>query len=96
MKQDMPDEWAAAVEFDEAVRHNPLANSGSTAEALYVWQGGEPLAEADLEEAARREKPGRQLPLMICVDGTWWLLDATADRFAVVEGGLITMLNLEG
>lgn len=32
----------------------------------------------------------------VWLDGTWWLLDATADRFAVVEGGLITMLSLEG
>jgi hypothetical protein len=73
MRQDMPDEWAAAVEFDEAVRRNPLANSGSTAEALYVWQRSEPLAEADLEEAARREKPGKQLPLMICESGHCWI-----------------------
>lgn len=32
----------------------------------------------------------------VWVDGTWWLLDATADRFAVVENGLITMISFEG
>jgi hypothetical protein len=29
-------------------------------------------------------------------DGSWWIKDATADRFAVVENNLITMLSLEG
>jgi hypothetical protein len=28
-------------------------------------------------------------------DGTWWIKDATAERMAVVEDGLITMLSLE-
>lgn len=32
----------------------------------------------------------------VWVDGTWWILDATADRFAVVENGLITMISFEG
>lgn len=31
----------------------------------------------------------------VWTDGTWWLLDATMERFAIVEGGLITMLSLE-
>ena len=28
-------------------------------------------------------------------DGTWWLKDATAERFAYVEDGLITMHSFE-
>ena len=28
------------------------------------------------------------------VDGSWWIKDAVAERFAVVDRGLITMLNL--
>jgi len=30
----------------------------------------------------------------VSTDGTWWLLDSTAERFAIVEDGLITMLDL--
>ena len=68
MRGNAPDEWKAAVEFDEANRHNPLAvryGGSSMADQLYIWQGGVPLIEADLEKAARREKPGKQLPLWI-------------------------------
>ena len=32
----------------------------------------------------------------VWLDGSWWIKDATADRFAVLENGLITMLSLEG
>jgi hypothetical protein len=32
----------------------------------------------------------------VSVDGSWWLRDAAADRFAVLENQLITMLSLEG
>jgi hypothetical protein len=28
-------------------------------------------------------------------DGSWWILDSTAERFAIVEDGLITMHSLE-
>jgi hypothetical protein len=31
----------------------------------------------------------------VWTDGTWWIKDATAERFAIVEDGLITMLSLE-
>ncbi len=64
-----PESWQEAVAFDEANRHNPLAkrNGGnSTADALYVWQEATPLAEADLEAAARREWRAKQLPLLMC------------------------------
>jgi hypothetical protein len=66
IRRNAPDDWRAAVEFDEAIRHNPLAvRAGSTVDQLYIWREGVPLAEADLERAARREKPGKQLPLWI-------------------------------
>lgn len=32
----------------------------------------------------------------VWLDGTWWLADAVAERFAVVEDGLITMLSRDG
>lgn len=31
----------------------------------------------------------------VSTDGTWWIRDSTAERFAIVEDGLITMLSLE-
>jgi len=31
----------------------------------------------------------------VYTDGSWWIKDATAERFAIVEDGLITMLSLE-
>lgn len=31
----------------------------------------------------------------VWTDGTWWIKDATAERFAYVENGLITMMSLE-
>lgn len=32
----------------------------------------------------------------VWVDGSWWILDASCQRTAIVENGLITMLSLEG
>jgi hypothetical protein len=31
----------------------------------------------------------------VSTDGSWWILDSTCERFAVVEDGLITMMSLE-
>ena len=31
----------------------------------------------------------------VWTDGTWWILDSTCDRFAVMEEGLITMFSME-
>jgi len=31
----------------------------------------------------------------VWTDGTWWIADATAERFAIVEDGLITMESFE-
>jgi hypothetical protein len=30
----------------------------------------------------------------VSTDGSWWLRDATAERFAIIENGLITMMNV--
>jgi 3'-phosphoadenosine 5'-phosphosulfate sulfotransferase (PAPS reductase)/FAD synthetase len=67
MREEAPDEWREVVIFDESNRHNPLANS--TADELYVYKQAVPLAEADLEADAKRERQGKQLPLMICESG---------------------------
>jgi hypothetical protein len=68
MREQFPDEFAQAVTFDERNRCNPLAGCGSTADQLYLWKGPdgpEPLAGADLEAAAARERRWRQLPLFV-------------------------------
>ncbi len=69
--QTTPDEFAQAVEFDEANRHNPLANTGNvTSPELYIWKEQNqpiPLAQANFRASAERERlarPGFQLPLM--------------------------------
>jgi hypothetical protein len=71
-----PEEFQAAVEFDEANRNNPLGErAGITADELYIWHtstgGPEPLAEADLEfEAAKeRRRYAIQLPMFACESG---------------------------
>lgn len=72
LREDCPEDWDAAVEFDRENRHNPLAARGNnTADELYVYQHG-PVAlnEADLETDAERERKqqGFQPPLL-CGDG---------------------------
>jgi len=73
IRDNAPDEWRQAVEFDEANRDNPLASrsAGSTADELYIWREAEPLAEADLDDAARRERRyyGTQMPMFACESG---------------------------
>jgi len=57
MREDAPHEWQDALAFDEQNRNNPLAErDGSTADELFVWREGEPLVEADLEYAAKKER----------------------------------------
>jgi hypothetical protein len=71
VRDEEPESWREAVAFDEQNRHNPLAErAGSTADEIYVWRGVEPLAEVDLEAAARRERKAKQLPLMTCTAST--------------------------
>jgi len=72
MKNDAPHEFRDAVAFDRENRNNPLAKrGGSTADELYVWRKVIPLEEVDLEAEAKKERKGKQLPLMVCVDGCW-------------------------
>ncbi len=74
MRDTAPDEFAEAIAFDESNRHNPLAIRGaSTADELFVYKHGGPLADADLEaDAAReRDKAAFQLPLL-CESGYCW------------------------
>jgi len=73
MRETSPGEWQEAIAFDEANRENPLAESaGSTVDRLYIYKSGgkaQPLRLADLEADAKRERKGKQLPLMVCVGG---------------------------
>lgn len=65
MKETDPQEFAEAVAFDEANRHNPLAGRDTAADdRLYVYKAAQPLATADLAHDARREKKSKQLPLL--------------------------------
>lgn len=72
MQESAPGEFAQAVAFDEANRHNPLADRGkSTADQLYIYKHALPLDQADLVADAGREKEKSrafQLPLM-CESG---------------------------
>lgn len=70
MREQDPEEFAQAVEFDEQNRHNPLAKRGaSTADELFVYKYASPLATADLERDARRERVGKQQALFVCESG---------------------------
>jgi len=48
-------EWREVVTFDEAIRKNPLAYHGSTADEIFVYRTSSPLAGVDLEGEARKE-----------------------------------------
>ena len=70
MRDTSPDEWAEVVAFDEANRHNPLADRGKrSAGALFVYSRAKPLATADLDTDAARERRGKQPPLFVCEEG---------------------------
>lgn len=64
-----PDEREDAYQFDEANRHNPNTTQGADTREIYVWQDLIPLRDVDLAARARRERKGKQLPLMICEEG---------------------------
>jgi len=80
LREDAPDEFAAALAFDGQNRHNPLAErAASTADELYIYGGGgsrpEALATADLEGDAARERQrasGFQIPMALCEGGYCW------------------------
>jgi len=72
MKEQAPEEWQAACDFDNTNRYNPLLErGGSTADEVYLWRESEPLDQADLVAAARREQQryGIQLPMFACESG---------------------------
>lgn len=72
MRESSPDEWQEAVKFDEVNRDNPLAErGGSTADYLYIYKGGIPLAQANLVADAKRQRQGKQLPMinLVCEPG---------------------------
>lgn len=73
LRQNYPEDWQAAVEFDEANRHNPLAErGGSTADELYIYKSNEisPLAEANLAADAERERQNQGFqPPLLCGNG---------------------------
>jgi len=70
LKQQSPQEFREAVEFDKANRHNPLAESGgSTTSALYIWNGLIPLDEVDFEAEAKKERENPQYVIAACFEG---------------------------
>ena len=70
IRNDAPGDWADVIEFDQAVRHSSLTDhSKLTSEALYVYKKAVPLATADLEADAKRERKGKQLALFVCEEG---------------------------
>jgi hypothetical protein len=73
MRKESPGEWQEAIEFDERNRCNPLAGDGGTADQIFIYKHGGPLAQADLEGDAEREKidGAVQMPLL-CGDGPCW------------------------
>jgi len=77
IREEAPEEFLAAVRFDELNRHNPLAETGSTADELYIYKRGaaaEALAEANLiaDAARERQRFGTQIPMFICDSGYCW------------------------
>jgi len=73
MRDESPEEWQEAIEFDERNRCNPLAGDGSTAEQIFIYKHGVALRGADLKRDAERERVdvGFALPLL-CGDGPCW------------------------
>lgn len=55
MKQEQPEEFERACQYDEAMRHtqnNPKLNGASVVGQLYVWRGFAPLRTASSDHAA--------------------------------------------
>ena len=67
------DELLEFAEMGDAARFEYTVEKGanSTADELYIWREVVPLAEADLEAAAKRERRhyGTQLPMFACESG---------------------------
>ncbi len=62
-----PENFQAAIKFDEKNRNNPLADCGSDADKLFIWRDAIPLQEVDLQAASERERKSNstQLPLLV-------------------------------
>jgi hypothetical protein len=73
MKRNEPEEFEEACRFDEENRDNPLAERGkSTADKLYVWRGLKPLREVDFEAEMKKQKNGKQIPMVACLSEYCW------------------------
>lgn len=68
MRDSSPGEFADAVDFDEEIR-DLYERPGLEDDFVYLYKKAVPLNEADLERDAKRERRGKQLPLMICESG---------------------------
>lgn len=73
MRDEAPNEWEDAIEFDKAHRHIPYLDRKEGDMSLYIYKHGGPLADANLEADAARErsKEAFQLPLL-CESGYCW------------------------
>jgi hypothetical protein len=74
IREQEPEQFAAAIAFDEYHRHLPDLPPNPNdldADTVYIWDGRVPLAEADLEASAARDRRtyGTQLPLFACESG---------------------------
>lgn len=68
LQETAPEEFEDVVLFDEQIR-NLAALKRHNDDAVYVYRKAKPLKEADFEADAKRERQGKQLPLMICESG---------------------------
>lgn len=76
MRDQAPQEFLDAIAFDEANRHTLWTDrDGGDADRIYVYNRAEPLATADLEADAKRERRryGVQIPMMLCESGYCWV-----------------------
>ena len=70
MRDQSPDEFEDALQFDESVRITTrLQRVDYKNDMTFIYKKAEPLETADLEHDAAHERQGKQLPLMICESG---------------------------
>lgn len=66
MRDTTPTDFEKAVEFDESNRRNTLAKLESVeSDELFIYKKAIPLVDADLKRDAKRERKGKQIPLMV-------------------------------
>ncbi len=74
IKQNEPEEFQDAIEFDERNRHNPLVErDGSTADEIFVWRGLIPLKDVDFETLSKKQNIDVQPPLFVCAGEVCWI-----------------------